>query len=80
MSTISIKMPDAMGVCLEYEARKRKTSKSELIRYCIDQVLSKKVVKEPPSFYELSRDMCGKQKGGPSDLSVNPEHLKGFGQ
>jgi len=80
MSTISVKMPDAMGVCLEYEAQRRKTSKSELIRYCIDQVLSKKVVKEPPSFYELSQDMCGKQKGGATDLSFNPKHLEGFGK
>ncbi len=80
MSTITVKMPDIMVEHLNSEAEKHKTSRSEFVRYCIDKVLSGQVVKEKPSFYELSKDLCGKQKGGPSDLASNQKHLEGFGR
>jgi hypothetical protein len=79
MSTITVKVPDTMSGALEAEAKKRQTSKSEVVRYCIETVLSGKQVKESPSFYDLTKDLCGKFKGGPSDAATNPKYMEGFG-
>ncbi len=80
MSTITVKVPDIMSGALEAEAKKRHTSKSEVVRYCIETVLSGKQLKESPSFYDLTKDLCGKHKGGPSDISTNPKYMDGFGE
>jgi len=79
MNTITVKIPEEMGGALDAEAKKRHVSKSEVVRYCIETVLSGQV-KEPPSVYDLTKDLCGKHKGGPPDLSTNPKYLDGFGE
>ena len=33
-----------------------------------------------PSFFDMTREDCGAIKGGPDDVSCNPEYLTGFGE
>lgn len=35
--------------------------------------------KEPVSFYDLTKHLCGSVKGKP-DLAIHPKYLKGFGK
>ena len=32
------------------------------------------------SFYDLTKELCGRIKGGPADLSTNPKYMEGFGE
>jgi len=80
MTTISLKLADALAARLEAEARSRQTTKSALIREYLEQGLNGVRRDQSPSFYELAQDLCGTGHSGIPDLATNPKHLAGFGQ
>jgi len=80
MTTISLKLPEALISRLEAEARSRKKSKSAIIRDYLEQGLNGDPRSKRPSFYELAQDLCGAGHSGESDLATNPEHMEGFGK
>ena len=80
MTTISLKLPEALVARLEAEARNRQKSKSAIIREYLEQGLSGAQRGRRPSFYEQAQDLCGIGHSGVSDLATNPKHLEGFGK
>lgn len=60
-------------------ARREKISQGQIVRKALRAygIMPKK--KTPVSAYDLVKDLIGKNKGGPSDLSTNPKHMEGFG-
>ncbi len=80
MRTISLKLPDALVVQLESEAKARRVTKSELIREGLQAVLRRHPVSRKPSCYDLARDLAGSIKGLPEDLAINPKYMKDFGR
>ncbi len=79
MKTISLKLPDGLDQQLAVHARAQRTTKSELVRAALEAYLKKDGRPGSDSCLDLAGDLIGSIEG-PSDLSVNPKHLKGFGR
>lgn len=73
MKTLSIKVPAELEEKVERMARRRRTSRSAIVREALEAY-------EHPegSFGALAEDLCGSLEG-PPDLSTNPDHLAGYG-
>ncbi|HVM60511.1 MAG TPA: ribbon-helix-helix domain-containing protein [Verrucomicrobiae bacterium] len=80
MTTITVKLPEELEAQLDVAAKRRRTSRSEVVRQLLEQGLRKPGHGAGASCYELARDLCGSVKGAPPDLSTNKRHLEGFGQ
>jgi hypothetical protein len=77
--TLSLKLPLALERELEALARHRSTGKSALVREALARYLASSPRPAKGSFLELAGDRVGCVEG-PSDLSANVEHMKGFGR
>ena len=64
MKSLSLRLPNSLASKLSAAARKRRASKSVVVREALEAYLS-----NPFSLH-----------GGPGDLSHNPKHMEGFGQ
>jgi hypothetical protein len=80
MTTITVKLPEELGLQLDAAAKRRQTSRSEVIRHLLEQGLRVPRQGATTSCYELSKDLCGSIKGAPRDLSTNKRYLQGFGK
>ncbi len=91
MNTISLKLPDRLLSRLEKESRARRTTKSSLVRECLERQLPEKATtaglpKLPPgeSFYDKALPILKKawaRRGrGARDLATNPKYMEGFGK
>ena len=80
MNTISLKLPDHLLELLVKESRARGTTKSSLVRECLEKTLNADRSREGATCYDLARDLAGSVKGLPRDLATNPKHLKDFGR
>ena len=91
MTTISLKLPDGLLERLERESRARRTTKSSLVRECLEQQLPDKtppvdLAELPPgeSFYDKALPILKKawahNRRLPRDLATNPKYMKGFGE
>jgi predicted DNA-binding protein len=78
MNTISLKLPDDLLELLERESRTRRTTKSSLVRECLEKTLAGRVPDREATCYDLARDLAGSLKGLPPDLATNPKYLEGF--
>ena len=91
MTTISLKLPDGLLERLERESRARRTTKSSLVRECLEQQLPDKtppvdLPAVPPgeSFYDkalpILKRAWARNRRLPRDLATNPKYMKGFGE
>jgi len=80
MRTISLKLPDDLLTDLDNEARKRRMTKSSLVREILEKALHQPPQTGGVSCYDLARDLAGAVKGLPKDLADNPKYLRGFGE
>jgi predicted DNA-binding protein len=80
VSTISLKLPERLLERLESESRLRGTTKSSLVRECLEKVLNARPSGNEVSCYDLASDLAGSLMGLPHDLATHPKHMKGFGQ
>jgi hypothetical protein len=75
MVTMTLKLPPALSTELEAEATRRATSKSSVVRTCIEEGLRKRRGRRArPSCLDLVGDLAGTFEG-PADLSTNPDYL-----
>jgi hypothetical protein len=79
MTTISLKVPDTLNSRLAEEAQRRHTSKSAVVRECIEKVLFAPRKDRGASCLDLAGDLAGCLTG-PRDIATNPKYLKDFGQ
>ena len=79
MTTISLKVPDTLDSRLAEEARRRRTSKSAVIRECLDKVMFAPNKDRAATCLDLAGDLAGCLKG-PRDIATNPKYLDDFGQ
>jgi hypothetical protein len=80
MNTISLKLPGRLLELLEEESRVRRTTKSSLVRECLEKTLAARSADGEATCYDLARDLAGSVKGLPRDLATNPKYLEGFGR
>jgi len=79
MKTLTVKVPEELDLKLAAVAAKRGESKSNLIRTAINSILKANEAVTPNSCLDLAKDLVGSVEG-PSDLSYNKKHLKGYGK
>ena len=91
MTTISLKLPEHLLTRLEKESRARRTTKSALVRECLEKQLPDKTAllglpALPPgeSVYDqalpLLKRAWARRGRGVRDLATNPKHMEGFGK
>lgn len=81
MKTISVTLSDALHARLERAAKRKKRSKSSMVRAALEQFLPDAQV-SPPKRAVSALDLAGNLVGsveGPGDLSTNPKYMRGFG-
>jgi predicted transcriptional regulator len=78
MTTISLKIPTTLEQRLADLARKRGTSRSEVVRSALERLVDDEDVR-PGSCLALMSDLVG-SVDGPLDLSHNKKRLEGFGK
>ena len=79
MTTSSLKVPDTLDSRLSEEAQRRRTSKSAVIRECVEKMLLAPRKDRAASCLDLAGDLAGCLKG-PRDIATNPKYLDDFGQ
>ncbi|MEX1326124.1 MAG: ribbon-helix-helix protein, CopG family [Desulfobacterales bacterium] len=79
MKTLTVKVPEELDLKLAAVAAKRGESKSNLIRTAIISILKENKAVIPNSCLDMAKDLVGSVEG-PSDLSCNKRHLKGYGK
>src|SRR5664279_4613669 len=91
MTTISLKLPENLLARLERESRARRTTKSSVVRECLEQQLPEQtppldLPELPPgeSFYDqalpILKKAWARNRRLPRDLATNPKYMKGFGE
>ena len=79
MPTVTVKLPQRLATRLRLAVARRATTQSAFIREALEARLDSTSDAIPGSFLDLAGDLVGSVRGGPSDLSRNKRHLKGFG-
>ncbi len=77
---ITVSISPAIGERLKRRARMNECSRSEVVRYALENYLGS--ISTRRSAYDLAADagLIGRLHGAPADLSVNRRHLNGFGK
>lgn len=75
MRTVSFKLPEALDEALTEMARRRKSSRSALVREALEGFATSSRRSVTAVVDEMIGDL-----GGPADLSTNPKHMRGYGK
>lgn len=75
MRTVSFKLPEELDEALSDLASKRKLSRSRLVRDAIERLTRERNRSVTAAVDELTGAF-----DGPSDLSVHPKHMTGYGE
>jgi hypothetical protein len=78
MVTITCKIPEKLDSELESLARRRRVSKSAIVRQALERHVRRGPKVPAPRAFDLVKALCGTLHG-PRDLSSNPRHLEGLG-
>ncbi len=79
MTTITLKVPEALAHKLGVAAKRQHTSRSALIRTAVMKYIEDDLPDpSQPSTYDLVEAFAGKAQG-PRDLSTDPRHMEGYG-
>ncbi len=79
MKTLTLKLPESLDSRLTAAARRRGESRSAVVREALEALLGGDDGGRAGSCLDLAADLAG-CVAGPGDLSVNPEHLRGYGR
>jgi hypothetical protein len=91
MTTISLKLPERLLARLERASRARRTTKSSLVRDCLEKQLPQEappvyLPELPPgeSVYDkalpILKRAWARRGRGRHDLATNPKYMEGFGK
>ena len=76
--TLTLKLPDGLATRLQAAVRKRGRTQSQIVREALEAHLDGGST-GAETFLDRARDLAG-SVSGPSDLSSNPRHLRGYGR
>jgi hypothetical protein len=78
MQILTVKLPPDLGAKLKALAKRRRSTKSAIVREALETLVATANDARSPSALDLAGDLVG-CFDGPSDLSANPKSLEGFG-
>ncbi len=76
MQTLTVKLPDKIAQEIAAEARRRRVSKSEVMRERLSSVAGK----TKPSLWDRMKHLVIKSDALPRDLSSNKKHMEDYGK
>jgi hypothetical protein len=79
MEIISLKITGLVKEKLALYSKRKGLSKSEIVRKALNEYFEKDDLEREGTFFNLASDLAG-SADGPSDLSINKEHLSGYGK
>jgi Arc/MetJ-type ribon-helix-helix transcriptional regulator len=79
MKTLSVKIPESLEKWLSGEAKRKKRSRSDLVREALERSRSGEGTEKQTTLAEAMADLKGTITG-PPDLSTNPSHFADFGK
>lgn len=79
MKTLSLKLPDDLDARISAIAKRRKSNKSEVVRYALAAYVEMETKPQKGSALDLAGDLVGSLEG-PADLSHGDEHMCGYGE
>jgi Arc/MetJ-type ribon-helix-helix transcriptional regulator len=78
MKTLTVRLPEALVAQIDAESRRRKLSKSDVVRERLSRADRKRP--QAPATFEAIADLIGSVDGLPADLSARKKHyLKATG-
>ena len=75
---VVVRLPKALNARLKGLAKRRRSSKSAVIRDLLETHPS--TSKRMPTLMELAGDLIGSVKGGPTDTSTNKKYMEDYGR
>jgi predicted transcriptional regulator len=79
MTTLTLKVPEALARKIAVSAERQHTSRSDVVRRAVEKYVDQDLPDSAgPSAYDLAKDFAGSVEG-PRDLSTHPRHMKGYG-
>ncbi len=78
MDTLTLKIPEGIKERLNSYSKRKGLSKSEIVRKALTDYFEKDDLDRQDSFYDLAKDLAG-SVNEKEDLSINKEHLSGYG-
>lgn len=78
MQILTVKVPPGLDAKLKALAKKRRSTKSAIVREAIENLVASANDARRPTALELAGDLVGCFEGSP-DLSTNPKHMEGYG-
>jgi hypothetical protein len=77
--TLSLRITGAESRALRERAEREGVSQGSIVRRALRAYGVVPVPEQPQSLYDGIKHLIGCNKGGPADLSTNPEYFKDFG-
>ena len=78
--TLSLRISKAESRALRERAKREGISRASLVRRALRAYGVTPEVEPETSGYDVIKHLIGKERGGPEDLSTNPEHLDDYGR
>jgi predicted DNA-binding protein len=80
MKVLSLKVPGSLDRKLTAVVKRRRMSKSVVVREALEHYPNESHEVRSGSFLELAGDLVGRIKDAPADLSTNLKHPDGYGR
>ncbi len=81
MTTLTVKIPDALDRSIASAARRERVTKSELVRRAMAKYVSQPGKdRKFRSAFDLAGDLIGSVRGGPADLATNAKYMDDYGK
>ena len=77
---VVVRLPKLLNARLKGLAKRRRSSKSAVIRDLLETHPSTRAASRKPMLMELAGDLIGSIKGGPTDVSTNKKYMEGYGR
>lgn len=80
MKRINVRVEEALKQKLEIEATRKGVSPSAIVRQALEEHFRRQAPPENCLQLAESLGILGSIKGLPADLTINPDHMEGFGR
>jgi hypothetical protein len=81
MTTLTVKIPEALERGITIAARRERVTKSELVRRAMAKYIAQTGEDQKfQSALDLAGDLIGSVRGGPVDLATNPRYMDDYGK